>query len=137
MSARRSMMYGEVQVRISLRDLLVMLDGPQMVYSPGCDICGVKGRNVIVVWQHNDLCTHVDQAVEIDNIRIEHSNTAARKRSDRGRDGDCSSARTRVAGKILVAPTRRLGLASLGFAFELMEDLEIKACRLCCGRQRV
>jgi hypothetical protein len=32
----------------------------------------------------------------------------------------------RLAGKILEAPTRRLGLASLGFAFELMEEIRYK-----------
>ena len=37
----------------------------------------------------------------------------------------------------LVAPPRRLCLASFGFVFELIEDLEIKACRLFCGRQWV
>jgi hypothetical protein len=45
--------------------------------------------------------------------------------------------RTNCAGQILVAPTRRLGFASPGFAFELIENLQIEACRFFCGRQRV
>jgi hypothetical protein len=66
------------------------------------------------------------------SIRIQPLET-----SDRGWDGDLRFRRTNCAGQILVAPTRRLGFASPGFAFELIENLQIEACRFFCGRQRV
>ena len=74
--------------------------------------------------------------VEIDHVRIEHSDTAAENvltKMGRGFGGGGTTGGQNPRG----AEARRLGLASLGFALSLMENFGTKACRLFCGRQRV